>query len=198
MWCVSHLPRINAGVIALLSDPRLRALISPPLLDEFAQSTSEKYRGTTAARIDDILFMQDEIKGGEKPRKYAGQEQVTAHHEELVHAFSKHRLFTAFKPRFSRPPLPGTQAIVPVRTPADLAAEGREQSNCVASCVEDVLEGDCYIYRVLQPERATLSITRNACGDWEIDQLLLSRNRMVSPATLEQVEAWLDKFAISA
>jgi hypothetical protein len=46
------------------------------------------------------------------------------------------------------------------------------------------------IYRVLQPERATLSLARRA-GRWHIDQLKGACNRPVRPDTRQAVLAWL-------
>jgi hypothetical protein len=57
---------------------------------------------------------------------------------------------------------------------------------------------EVYIYRVLRPERATLSIVPSPCGGWEIDQLLLRENQPVSAATTARVEAWIEGFSPAA
>lgn len=63
---------------------------------------------------------------------------------------------------FPRPPLPGeNNCVVPLRSAADLIEEGRVQSNCVASYAKQVEHGGIFIYRVIFPERATVSIVRN-------------------------------------
>ena len=61
---------------------------------------------------------------------------------------------------YPQPPFPGTKDIVPLTSAAELRAEGKEQENCVATYEWQVRLGSTYIYRVMGPERATLSIVR--------------------------------------
>jgi len=55
-----------------------------------------------------------------------------------------------------------------------------------------------FIYRVLKPQRATLSLVRGADGDWEISELELRENNPVADLTRRFVQSWLDDFAFSA
>ena len=87
-------------------------------------------------------------------------------------------------------PYPGTPTIVPLRTVADLAREGEEQANCVVDELGAVRRGDVAVYRILDPERATLSLHRTARG-WNVGQLLGHANRPVAHATSSVVEEWL-------
>ena len=52
-----------------------------------------------------------------------------------------------------------------------------------------VVAGNCYIYRVLHPGRATLCIRRQADGNWGVSELEASCNRKADPATREFVNA---------
>ena len=94
--------------------------------------------------------------------------------------------------RFRSPPIPGTEWIIPITTSEDLALEGVRQRNCVAAYRGDVFWGTMLIYRVLWPQRATLSLRRDTRGFWQIDELLLKANRRVSHATHRAVEDWLE------
>lgn len=87
--------------------------------------------------------------------------------------------------------LPGTLAIVPITTPRMLDEEGRLMHHCIADYGEDALHGDFLAYRVLDPERATLSLVRAASGEWELDQLCCFANRRPRPETRAAVEKWL-------
>jgi hypothetical protein len=88
--------------------------------------------------------------------------------------------------------VPGTAHIVPLRAPQALVEEGRKQHNCVAGYAERVAGGDTYIYRVLAPQRATLSLVRWPGGGWQIGELLQVGNQPVSAATRRLVQGWLD------
>ena len=68
----------------------------------------------------------------------------------------------------------------------------------MATYAERVQRGGIFIYRVLRPERATLSIVRSPGGDWEIGELKRRSNAAVSPFTRQVVESWLDEYALSA
>ena len=72
-----------------------------------------------------------------------------------------------------------------------LLKEGQQQHNCVGGYIERVRSGRCYIYRVLQPERATLSIIKEASGEWDVGELLSSCNKKVRPRTETAVNDWL-------
>ena len=68
------------------------------------------------------------------------------------------------------------------------------QGNCVASYASRVREGNTYIYRVLHPERATLSLVRRSpFSDWEIDELERRYNTDVSEETEDFVQAWVER-----
>jgi hypothetical protein len=98
---------------------------------------------------------------------------------------------------FPRPPLPGAaNCIVPLRTPADLLEEGDAQDNCVAGYAKRVESGDVFIYRVLYPERATLSVVRGEDGTWERGELKAAGNASVSTATERSVEEWLAQYSM--
>jgi hypothetical protein len=90
---------------------------------------------------------------------------------------------------FPPPPLPGDADIVPITTNKDLQDEGAIMHNCVGSYTEKVQTGECFIYRVLRPQRATLEISDT--GDMHhICQLKLVKNGEPAPETWEKVRYW--------
>jgi hypothetical protein len=90
---------------------------------------------------------------------------------------------------FPTPPLPGDADIVPITTIKELLEEGAVMHNCVGSYAEKVKSGECYIYRVLRPQRATLEISDS--GDMHhIRQLKLVRNSEPSAEVWEKVRFW--------
>jgi len=96
-----------------------------------------------------------------------------------------------------KPPIPGTKKIVPILTGDDLREEGKTQNNCVGGYVYKIREGKTFIYRVLEPERATLEIIMTSEGDWIIGQLKCHSNTNASAATRQTVQSWLDQYALS-
>ncbi|MBD3344230.1 MAG: hypothetical protein GF401_04120 [Chitinivibrionales bacterium] len=56
------------------------------------------------------------------------------------------------------PPLAGTSTIMPVETIEELIDESITMHNCLHACSRMIMERSCYIYRVLEPQRATLAV----------------------------------------
>jgi hypothetical protein len=71
-----------------------------------------------------------------------------------------------------------------------LVEEGWLQHNCVATQADRAARGTVAVYRVLAPERRTLSLVQRR-GVWSIEQLKAARNREVEPATRRAVAEWL-------
>lgn len=90
---------------------------------------------------------------------------------------------------FPTPPLPGTNTIVPIHSSEDLIAEGIYMEHCIASYRDPISRGECYAYRVLSPQRATLCISGQV--PFVIHDLRLARNAPVSESTRRAVEKWL-------
>ena len=78
-----------------------------------------------------------------------------------------------------------------------LIAEGCNQANCVGSYAARVKDGNYYVYQVLKPERATLSIALGTDRNWRIGELKGRGNSPVSAKTRKAVNAWLAKYRIS-
>ncbi|MEB2310743.1 MAG: PcfJ domain-containing protein [Sorangiineae bacterium] len=93
--------------------------------------------------------------------------------------------------RHPPPPLRGTKEIVPLRTAALLAHEGRVMQHCCEAYHHDARTGQAYLYRVLAPERATLELEPTGNRP-RLVQLRGVRNAPVSPETKRAVFAWYD------
>jgi hypothetical protein len=192
---LSHLGAVNAGVIELAGDPGLWRLVSPRLLREVAEHRAERYRADTAGQLHQILIMQQVVQPGQCCALQS-REQLQRMLDNLAVEFCRRAPEQARNCVFPRPPLPGVDnCIVPLCTPADLVEEGEGQSNCVASYAKRVEGGGIFIYRVLFPERATLSIVRGENGIWERSELKAAGNDDVTPATEHMVEDWLEQYA---
>jgi len=92
---------------------------------------------------------------------------------------------------FPPPPVAASQDIVPITTPNELFEEGEKQHHCVTDYEEKVAVRRMYFYRLLQPERATISLRRRG-SNWLLDQVKLAHNAAPQPETIETVVAWLE------
>lgn len=91
---------------------------------------------------------------------------------------------------FPPPLLNGNAYIIPIVTMRDLAEEGRVMKHCVALYSKMIMNNVWYIYRVLHPERATLSIRMTNQGP-EISELKGIGNQDVSTNTIDYVKRWI-------
>jgi hypothetical protein len=193
---LSHVSVLNAGVIELVCDDQLRDLWTPRLLENVSGSLHEKYRAATAEMLHEILAMRQTVCP-ERKLQFQSLTQLHRVHDELSAEYRR-RMPAVFEGwSFPRPPVTGApNCIVPILSPVELAKEGEAQANCVASYGRRVLDGNVFIYRVLYPERATLSLVRSEDGQWRLGELRAARNMPVQPATEHVVEYWLAQSAI--
>lgn len=196
VW-LEHLPQINAGVIALVADERLRRWVTPKLLSEIAEAETELERPVVAPLLHDLQLMQMALWPSKGPKKFQSVAKLRQTHHDVGVEYCERMEEARLNCKFPPPPLPGTKEIVPLSSPEELTAEGRTQRNCVASYAKWVESGTGYIYRVLHPERATLSIVPGPGGEWEIQQLKLAHNEPVALVTEHFVTVWLRSFSFS-
>jgi len=183
--------------MALVADERLRRWITPKLLAEVGASEAELERPVAAPLLHDLELMQAALWPGKAPEAFQSVAKLRQMHHEVGVEYCERMEEARLNCKFPPPPLPGTDEIVPLSSPEELTAEGRTQRNCVASYAKWVESGTGYIYRVLHPERATLSIVPGPCGDWEIQQLKLARNEPVAALTERFVSDWLRGHSLS-
>ncbi len=92
---------------------------------------------------------------------------------------------------FPPPPVAASQDIAPLTNANELFEEGEKQHHCCADYEEKVAERRMFFYRLLQPERATISLRRRG-NNWLLDQVKLAHNADPQPETIEMVVTWLE------
>ena len=192
---LSHLPRLNAGVLGLLSNEPALAVTTPVLLSEIACDPEEDLHPHAAGMILHLLEMERTVAPDAPPPKIHSLACLRTLHDVVVAEFL--RLDHQQGGVLPKPPIPGSKSIVPILTGADLREEGIMQNNCVGGYVSKVRKGKTFIYRVLEPERATLEIILTTEGEWNLGQLKCHSNAKASAATHQAVESWLDQYALS-
>lgn len=90
-----------------------------------------------------------------------------------------------------RPPVQGTATIVPLTHGQELSRESVEMQHCIRLYGARVQAGKGYVYRVLEPQRATAYIVPRG-GRWELAELRLRCNREPARATELAVLEWLE------
>ena len=205
---LSHVLSLNVGALELVTDRRLIELVSPALLAEVAVSPEESVACLTAHLLADIVNLRHQMKTPEPLSPFRSRQRVREKQQETVEEYARflerqaaeqqaRRLKLGEEEWLPEPPLPGTPDIVPLKEARQLREEGSVQHHCVGSYVNRVKQGQCYIYRILSPERATLALARGPDGGWGIEQLYRACNQPVGRATRQAVEAWLGQFSLS-
>ncbi|MDQ6955264.1 MAG: PcfJ domain-containing protein [Mariprofundaceae bacterium] len=101
------------------------------------------------------------------------------------------KIMSRYMKPFPKAPIPGTESIQPIQSYRQLVAEGRRQQHCVLSYHTRIMSGNYAVYRMLEPERATIG----SYGCYILDQVKLHRNRTPSAETRELIRQWLMKEA---
>ncbi len=197
---LNHLNSINSGVFEILGNDRVSRAATPRLLEEVSQDRAECHRGRIVHLISNTLQMQEELHNSDRVSTFTNIARLREVHDEITTRYHRRirQLLDANQHNtnhFCNPPLPGIPGqIEPITSAEGLVNEGEEQGNCVASYANKVRAGTTFIYRVLHPERATLSIVRSSpFADWNIGELETRYNMDVQGETEEFVESWLER-----
>jgi hypothetical protein len=192
MKALSHVPRINASVIRIATDPELLPYAAPNLLAEISTPSLTDERPEAAYILRDTLDMLRTLAPDRTPAPVTSARALHELHETLITELNRRNPPAPAlpDPPFPAPPLKGTDDIVPLTDAQQLAEEGFLQRNCVASYIYRVTALKTYIYRVLAPERCTLAVVKKR-DRWVLAELKLAGNGAASPATREAVQQWI-------
>lgn len=202
---LAHLPAINTGVVEILIHPTASAAAGPRLLQQVAEDPSESHRARLVHLVVNTLAMQETIQSRHPVRHFPDRDRLEAVHAEVSEAYRRRlqrikETRKASRDNFGLPPIPPLPGEIEALTsPEALVDEGEIQGNCVATYAGRVEQGDLYIYRVLKPARATLSIIRQpSSGLWQIEQLEGRFNTPAAESAEKAVTAWLRRYQIEA
>ncbi len=217
---LGHLQIINEEVIELIGPWRVRELVTSKLLHEVSKNTD----GADVVRPADIILASlailNEMKDKRKLRPFQSiaqihslQAKVDADYlrwQDQLRRMAEVRIQRQDGQRirmeeaknkgrhiFPKPPLPGTDKIIPLTSWPELEEEGAEQRNCVVTKASSILAGKYFVYRVLKPERATLAISYYPSGSWYRSELRAAGNQKVGKETIRMVDSWLLAHSLS-
>lgn len=189
---LSHLQRINTGVVAFALEREVCEAVPMSLLEEVSRHGDEDVDSHAALMMQRCLVLGRYF--GQRMQRPSSIAKLQKWHLDL-----SRRWVLENPPQDGPvfiPPLEGTPTIQPIVGASALVQEGIEQNNCVGSYVDAVRSGRIFIYRVMAPERATLAIMRGPACYWVINELKLRSNVEAGLATLKHVTDWLENRAI--
>lgn len=188
-----HLVRAGTSAIDMVSDRRLRPALTRELVQAIAGIADPAAAAVYVRLARDTVEMaaRPEARQVEEPPapRVRGLGALRRAHDRLAARVTRVERMRGSAP-LPDPPVAGTEAIQPLTSTGDLLDEGEQQHNCVGSYALCVRSGTFYVYRMLQPERATLSIVCIG-GSWLIDDLRTKRNRAASDGAWQAARDWL-------
>ncbi len=195
-----HLPVIGEKALFLAAHWRWGGSVSIPLFREMERESDGAALPKYGSLLEDTIQMRERLDRHGRP--FRSLAEVKRCHNKLaanvnygtdgrdcwvLDSYSRDCLVLDLQ--FPPPPIPGTERILALDSPDLLIDEGRKQRHCVAIKAEEVASGQMYVYRILGPERATLSIIRTGAG-WEFGELCGPGNRPVAERTKQFVRNW--------
>ncbi len=197
---LKHWHTIPVQIIALLqrfpnlSEASFLRVIATKMYDRIADGISDSYR--ICKLWDDIYHMGSVLNIENLPAILNQTKTVDALlniHDRWMERLHRKETIISRGKSFRPPPIPGNKNIYPILTFEDLLAEGKFMHHCVGGYVNKINSGDSYIYRVLQPERATLEIIDHG-RHARIGEFRRLYNQSPSNRSYLNVTDWLDNY----
>ncbi len=190
---MAHLKKINIGALKLVSVPNdLLYAVTPQLLEEVSANVRNNFQTSAANQFYAMAGRHRHLYPGRPLPVIHSLEELDVRHEEIMTAYADRQKDQQLGP-LPKPPIEGTKTIIPLQTGSDLRDEGIAQHNCVGGHAASVRAGTCYVYRILEPERATLSIIKDSGETWIICELYTACNKPVKSETRQAVTEWLSQ-----
>ncbi len=186
---MSFLPRVNAGVAEIAACPLTLSMTSNGFLEHVGNNQEEDRQALTKRHIETYAKLRGRYGDRHERRVFKKPSEFHAACSTYCYFLHTEEIQECDLP-FPDPPLPDTPEIRAIRTPGDVEEEGNRQRNCVIGFLRVLAAGDAFLYRVLEPERATLLIEKHH-GRWRIGELSAAGNVPVTMETEALVKDWL-------
>lgn len=195
-----HHPHLHLNHIRLLN--RIRRPLWPGLLNLVDEHTSAVDMSWLCRMIRDTLAM-----AGRNEQVLAGihsREALQAQHDRLVERFNRANSRNSEEKRqdlakelseehgdYPKPPLAPIEGIEPLRSWLELLEEGASMRHCVGSYDVPVALGEVFIYRMVHPERLTISLE---CHNktWVLGEVRGVCNSSPSEGALDWIRRWVN------
>jgi len=191
-----QLPRINSGVIAILSCGALLQDLQMSLLHEVSNRPAEDRVATTHQKL-----MDAEIQGalfGRRPaiHRLCSIAALDLHLLELARAIRQAAPSSHRSRNFPDPPFPGRENIRPLSSVAELTGAAKRLQNCCTSYRTRIAKRYTYLYLVTTtvPDQGSSELTMFSVVKrrqrWRLDEIEGERGRRLNPAALAEIESW--------
>ncbi len=190
---LTHAEKVNSDVISLLKREETIPFVTANLVAEVAAGPDD-----LLGRVDSAGLLRDayglvNARRGHMLKIRSLASLLTLHNNEVERALAMRSGWRLQK--LPSPPVrerPGVIEYVS-SSGAALYEEGKEMHNCVSGYASRVASGECFIYRVLSPERCTLSIALGPDMRFHISELKGPCNAPLKlQETLPMIETWLN------
>lgn len=214
-WRLGHLPRVHAGVVALLGDRDAITCLDHHLLREVSVSEDEAREPQTVHRLRDCVLMLRAGLGTREPRPPRSRRALWAWHHRLVEELKSGAVVPEAAQAPQAPPGPRRAAAewgtVPTprhrrsgQTPSEFAPDpqmhriesvldlrhwARVFRNCATCYAQQLLAGRYEIF-VHVPGPVMVGLKRAHDGLWVLDQMAGPRNEPPSDALRMKILLW--------
>lgn len=188
---LAHLSRINLGVATIIVSSRMLDRVTNKFLQDLAVDPAEEEEPRSAVELEVCLRLASESRWPRRVVVFDKPIHVRKTLWSLAAQLSPEDIET-FNIALPPPPIPDMATIQALRTPEAVAEEADEQFNCVRSLLPRIAAGHLYLYRVLAPERATLSV-RVSGSRCQFDQVECAFNTPAGEDTIRHVEEWISR-----
>ncbi len=198
-----HVQVLSAPVLEVLTIAPSWDAISSRLLNELGEIRDPAEASDAAHMIRQLMGTGTAMVQGLAPLRL-----LPASLRQLKRAYFERVLLAVPRPPvapdlpldvlFPEPPFPVpryTQRDIhlePIRTVKELLAESYEMRHCIATYARDIVAGECCAFRVLAPERGTLTLVPYAPSHWVVGDLRGVKNHVLRRSTLLAVAAYLN------
>ncbi len=195
---LSHTRSIKIGHIVVASFlEKNHGSVSQPLFEHLAEMRDEHDVRRACEMLTGSVWLREQIGAGVP--LYSSLEQLVTDYAKLI----KRAGLKGRKPEnplrlpFPAQPVPSTEGIEPITSPADLRAEGETMHHCVVDYWTRVALGKSYFYRMLRPIRATIEL-RPRNGRWQMHAARGEHNKPLGEKAHNVIRSWLHNVDVGA
>ena len=195
-----HHPHLHLNHIRLLN--RIRRPLWPGLLNLVDEHTSAMDISWLCRMIRDTLAVAG--RNQQVLACISSREDLQVQHDRLVEQFNRANSRNSEENRqdlakelseehgdYPKPPLASINGIEPLCSWLELLEEGAAMRHCVGSYDGPVALGEVFIYRMVQPERLTISLEYQN-NSWVVGEVRGVCNSNPSEGTLEWIRRWVN------
>lgn len=178
---MQHQQTFSADSLRIVTDPILTRRVTPNFLQKLSEDTARSLGTFYSSRLKEALFLESEYKH-KIPKRFQSTKQFNALSQfplpnDLLYQplYSEEHIQET---PFPVAPWPGVPGIEPLTNYIALQEEGKAMQHCVGAYASIVLQGNCYIYKVTYPMRATLE-ARRVNNHWVLGEISGKRNASI-------------------